>query len=104
MKKLLPAVAELALAAGIANGASAGSLSIPRFPSEPTYQTVADMQMKVWSNGSVNLREKPTTKSKILAKLKPGTPITVTEKVAGGLWAHVKVNGMEGYIDSRLIE
>jgi uncharacterized protein YgiM (DUF1202 family) len=61
------------------------------------------MQMKVWSNGSVNLRAKPTN-SKVLAKLKPGTPITVTEKVGGGLWAHVIVNGMDGYVDSRLIE
>jgi uncharacterized protein YgiM (DUF1202 family) len=86
------------------NGALAGTLSIPRLPVEPTYRTVVDIQMKIWSNGSVNLREKPTTKSKVLTKLKPGTPITVMEKVEDGLWAHVKVNGMEGYIDSRLIE
>jgi uncharacterized protein YgiM (DUF1202 family) len=104
MNKLLSAGMVLIAGASIAQGASAGSLSIPRLPTEPSYQTVADMQMKVWSNGSVNLRAKPTTNSKVLAKLKPGTPIKVTEKVAGGLWAHVMVNGMDGYVDARLIE
>ena len=104
MDKILVAVMTLAFAVGTASSAFAGSLSIPRVPPNSLYQVAADVQMKVWSNGSVNLRAKPSTKSKILAKLKPGTPITVTDKVSGGLWAHVTVNGMKGYIDSRLIE
>ena len=104
MKGLSSVALGVAIAFGFAHGTFAGVMSIPTIQPAPMYQTVADMQMKVWSHNSVHLREKPTTKSKILAKLKPGTTVTVVEKVRGGLWAHVTVNGMEGYIDSRLIE
>ena len=104
MNKCLSAVFASTAVFSFAYGTYAGTMSIPPVPLAPMYQTVADIQMKVWAAGGANLRAMPTTTSKILAKLPTGTKVTVIEKVAGGSWAHVKVNGKEGYIDSRLVE
>jgi uncharacterized protein YgiM (DUF1202 family) len=104
MNKLNAAALALATALTLGHAAFAGTMSVPPVPLSSMYQTVADIQMKVWAAGGANLRAMPTTSSKILAKLPAGTTVTVIEKVAGGSWAHVKVNGLDGYIDSRLVE
>jgi len=85
------------------SGAWAATLSMPAAPAAPALHTVADMQMVV-SNAYAHLREKPTTKSKLLGTLNKGTKVDVVEKVEGGKWAHVKVNNMEGYISANLLK
>ena len=98
----LPA-ASVAAAILIISNASAATLRIPLVPAEPAVQTLATMEMEV-AHSYANLREKPTTHSKLLAKLNHGTKVEVIEKVAGGKWTHVKVNGMEGYISTNLLK
>lgn len=86
------------LTAGVAHA----TFLMPAVPSMPALQTIAEMQMTV-SSKYANLREKPTTSSKILEKLNNGTKVDVIGKVAGGKWAHVKVDNMEGYISTKLL-
>jgi uncharacterized protein YgiM (DUF1202 family) len=103
MRKFSSAVIVLASSIVMAGAASAASISVPNVPAKPAFQTVADKQMVV-SHPYANLREKPTTSSKLLGKLDKGTKVDVIEKVAGGKWTHVKVNNMEGYIATNLLK
>ena len=98
--------ATLALAANLAvlGQASAGMI-VPPLAMAPAVETIADVEMTVSNQyGYANLRQKPTTSSKLLDKLPQGTKVTVIEKVAGGTWAHVKVGGKEGYIQAKLLK
>ncbi|HEX9449645.1 MAG TPA: SH3 domain-containing protein [Dongiaceae bacterium] len=100
-------VASLATAAlfasAVPQNASALSISAPQVAPASAAITVADMQAVV-SHAYAHLREKPSTNSKILAKLNKGTKVDVIEKVEGGKWAHVKVNNLEGYIATNLLK
>jgi uncharacterized protein YgiM (DUF1202 family) len=60
------------------------------------------MQMTV-AAPYANLREKPSTSSKILTKLSQGTKVDMVEK-ASGRWVHVRANNMDGYIDQKLLK
>ena len=100
--RMIPLAAVLLAAATLTGQASAVTFPNPTAPAMPGFVKAAAMQMEV-SNATANLREKPTTKSKILAKLKKGTKVDVVEKVAGGKWTHVKVENMDGYISSNLL-
>ncbi len=99
---MLAALVALALPAGTA---SAGLLATPALPQASVYQTVAAMQMTV-GHAYAHLREKPTSKSALLATLKQGTKVEVLDKVhnSKGEWAHVKVDGKEGYIAMNLLK
>ena len=97
------AAASVAVAFVISAGAQAATFPMPVAPAAPGFQVVASMQMEV-AHSYANLREKPTTHSKLLAKLDKGTKVDVIEKVSGGKWTHVKVNGMEGYISTNLLK
>jgi uncharacterized protein YgiM (DUF1202 family) len=97
MRYLTPTVAAFALAAALASSAIAAPMSNLPAPSAQGYQTVADTEMTV-SVTNANLRDKPTTYGKVLARVPQGTKVMVTETVAGGKWAHVKVNNLDGYI------
>jgi uncharacterized protein YgiM (DUF1202 family) len=63
----------------------------------------ADVMMVV-SHSYAHLRKEPNTKSAILTTLKKGTKVDVIEKVAGGKWAHVKVDKFEGYVAVSLLK
>jgi mannosyl-glycoprotein endo-beta-N-acetylglucosaminidase len=78
----------------------AGVLSIPKQPLPSPYIAVADKEMTV-TTASANLRDKASTKGKILAKLTHGTKVMVMG--TSGTWLHVKVNNMEGYVSSQLL-
>jgi len=93
----------VAAAIMISAGAQAATFPMPPAPAAPGFLVVADMQMEV-AHSYANLREKPTTHSKLLAKLDKGTKLDVLGKVSGGKWTHVKVNGMEGYISTNLLK
>jgi uncharacterized protein YgiM (DUF1202 family) len=100
-------VASLATAAILAIAAPqtafALSVSVPQIAPATGAITVADTQAVV-SHAYAHLREKPSTSSKILAKLNKGTKVEVIEKVEGGKWAHVKVNNLEGYVATNLLK
>lgn len=51
---------------------------------------------------TVNLREKPSTNSKTLAKLKLNDEVTVLEKI-NSVWSKVKVDGKTGYVSTDLL-
>ena len=92
----------LALSAGTA---FAGIITAPALPAGSSYLTTAaaTTQMTV-SHSYAHLREKPTTKSALLATLKHGTKVEVLDKVDDGKWTHVKVAGKEGYISTSLLK
>ena len=92
----------LALSAGTA---SAGIITVPALPAGSSYLTITATatQMTV-SHSYAHLREKPTTKSALLATLKHGTKVEVLDKVDDGKWTHVKVAGKEGYISTSLLK
>ena len=93
-----------AISAVVLTGASqAASLQSPLPTLNATTQTAADMTMVV-AHSYAHLRKEPNTKSEILATLKQGTKVDVIEKVAGGKWAHVKVDKLEGYVAVSLLK
>ena len=96
------AVALVAFAVGTGSS-TALMFSTPIPALKSSFQTVADMQMKV-AVKSARLRAKPTTSSAQLASLKRGTLVDVIEMVEGGTWAHVKVKGLEGYVSANLLK
>ena len=104
MKKFV----SLSLAAAIA--VMLGSAAEAASPQTPTPATGAAMSLRtantamVVSHATAHLRKSPNTKSPILATLKRGTKIEVIGKVAGGKWAHVRVNKHEGYIALSLLK
>jgi uncharacterized protein YgiM (DUF1202 family) len=95
----------LAIAASLmlVGAASAADIAAPAAPTVATVHTVADQQMEV-TNGYAHLRSKPTTHSAKLATLKKGSKVDVIELVENGKWAHVRVNGKEGYISANLLK
>ncbi|MEA2780105.1 MAG: hypothetical protein QOK29_1649 [Rhodospirillaceae bacterium] len=103
MRKLYSAIAMPIAALAISAAATAATFPVLPIIKGDGFRTVADMEMTV-ANEYANLREKPTTSSKLVTKLTKGTKVTVIEKVAGGKWAHVKVNNMEGYVATRLLK
>ncbi len=97
MRNLTSGLTAFAVAIAVASAALAAPISNPSAPSAQGYQTVAVTEMTV-SVTNANLREKPTTSSKMLAKIPRGTKVMVTETVESGKWARVKVNNLDGYI------
>jgi hypothetical protein len=97
-------VVPVLVSAAFATGGASASMLHTAMPSvtSPSVQTVADMQKTVSVSAAV-LRAKPTVASAKLAVEKKGTVVDVIEMVDSGAWAHVKVNGKEGYIASRLL-
>jgi len=71
MRNSCLAAASVAVAIVISAGAQAATFSMPAAPAAPGFQVVASMQMEV-AHSYANLREKPTTHSKLLAKLDKG--------------------------------
>jgi uncharacterized protein YgiM (DUF1202 family) len=103
MRKLV-SLSAMALSAVLFAGAAeaASPQSAPAATSVTVVRT-ADMTMVV-NHSYAHLRKEPNTKSDILATLKKGTKVDVIEKVAGGKWAHVKVDKFDGYIAASLLK
>ena len=99
-------LAATAILLGLSAGtASAGIIATPALPASGGYLTVAATTTTMTvSHAYAHLREKPTTKSALLATLKHGTKVEVIEKVDNGKWSHVKVAGKEGYISTSLLK
>jgi uncharacterized protein YgiM (DUF1202 family) len=46
-----------------------------------------------------NVREKPNSTAKILTTAHRGRLVTMIGTTNGGAWAHVKIGGLDGYMD-----
>jgi uncharacterized protein YgiM (DUF1202 family) len=103
MRKLVSYSAMVLSAVLFAGAADAASpQTAPSTPATTVVRT-ADVTMVV-SHSYAHLRKEPNTKSEIVATLKKGTKVDVIEKVAGGKWAHVKVDKYEGYVAVSLLK
>jgi uncharacterized protein YgiM (DUF1202 family) len=104
MKKIVSLSAAAITALMLTGAAQAAS---PQTPPQSAGATVsvptADVMMVV-SHGYAHVRKDPNTKSQVLATLKKGAKVDVIEKVAGGKWAHVKADKVEGYIALSLLK
>lgn len=104
MKKIV-SLSAAALAAVLLTGtAQAASPQAPAQPATPSVSAATADVMMVVSHGYAHLRKDPNTKSQVLATLKKGAKVDVIEKVAGGKWAHVKADKLEGYIALSLLK
>jgi len=105
MRLTLPAAWACAVLATSIGTASAAMISTTPAPDKAAVVRVADTEMTVQNSyGYANLRAKPSTSSKLVQKLQQGTKVTVIEKVSNGAWTHVKVNGKEGYVQTKLLK
>jgi SH3 domain-containing protein len=103
--RMMRAVAYLTVVAlaGLVQPAAA-ALSPPHLlPAMPGVSAIAETQMEV-SGPYANLRAKPTTQAKLLAKLDHATKVEILGKVEHDRWYHVKANGIEGYIRADLLK
>jgi Bacterial SH3 domain. len=95
----------VAIAMGITSIASLGSvrqrLSDPRLRAAALLQNVADQEMTVVGT-AVNVRQHPTSNSKVLTKLNNGAKVMAVG--SSGSWTRIKINGMDGYISTRFLK
>jgi len=104
MKKIVSLSAAALAAIMLSAGAEAASPQVPSQPAGTSVSVPTADTMMVVSHGYAHLRKDPNTKSQILATLKKGTKVDVIEKVAGGKWAHVKADKLDGYIALSLLK
>jgi uncharacterized protein YgiM (DUF1202 family) len=98
MRSLLAAVV---MASASVASVHAGMLTIPVQPLHSGALLVADQEMTVAGN-AVNLREKPSTKARVIIKLNAGTKVTAIG--ASGSWTHVKYLDLDGYVSSKFLK
>jgi uncharacterized protein YgiM (DUF1202 family) len=92
MRRFLPIAVVLATLAGAsAAQAQSGSVgtNVGTSMSEPMVVTT--------DNGNVRMQPNPT--SKILTLVPKGYHVTMIGTANGGAWAHVTVDGLDGYMD-----
>jgi hypothetical protein len=103
IRPAVPLTIAVALAGMLAHGALAAPLAPGRPPAMTGLLAVADTQMEV-AGAYANMRAKPTTQAKLLAKLNHATKVDILGKVEHDRWYHVKANGIEGYIRADLLK
>jgi uncharacterized protein YgiM (DUF1202 family) len=101
MRVLMVAVVMGATSIASLGVAQAAPLGTPVFTAPSLLQKVADQEMTVVGT-AVNVRQKPTTNSKVLIKLNSGSKVTAVG--SSGSWTRVKINGMDGYISTRFLK
>lgn len=73
-------------------------------PAASTTPTETPQPLIAWvqtPSGSLNLRQEPNSKARILATIKPGTQVTVV--LSGGEWSKIAHGTQEGYVMSRFL-
>ena len=68
----------------------------------PVPALAADAYVKYTNSGRINVRSAPTAQSQRIDSLDPGTPVQVDW--IEGSWAHITVNGMQGYMSMNYLE
>lgn len=88
-----------ALAAIVAASVSfAAPISAARTPAAVTgLELVQDLTMTVVMNGT-QVMEEPVSFGKAISILDAGAKVTVMNTTANGAWAHVRANGVIGYV------
>ena len=81
--------------------ARAAPLGTPVFAQPSLLQNVADQEMTVVGT-AVNVRQHPTSNSKVLMKLNSGAKVMAVG--SSGSWTRIKINGMDGYISTRFLK
>ena len=97
MRNILP-VAVLALTVAMAGGAQAGSTSAPSGNAGTNVGDSLDESMVVTADNG-NVREQPNAQAKLLTTVPHGERVVMIGTANGGAWAHVMVNGVDGYMD-----
>ena len=97
MRNILP-VAVLALTVAMAGGAQAGSTSAPSGNAGSSVGDSLDEPMVVTADNG-NVREQPNAQAKLLTTVPHGERVVMIGTANGGAWAHVMVNGVDGYMD-----
>ena len=92
MRKVLSiAVLAAGLAvAGTAHAQSVGTNVGPEHPNQPMVVTADNGNLRTGPNAGLR---------KILTKVPHGQTVTMIGTANGGAWAHVTVNGLDGYMD-----
>jgi uncharacterized protein with FMN-binding domain len=89
----------------LTGGASAGLMFMSPVTPAPSLVPAAYVEMIVSDrSGYANLRQRPTTHSKLLYKLPQGTTVVIVGKVSHGSWLHVRFGDTEGYIEAALLK
>lgn len=105
MRKTLVIAAAFSAIAALSGNASASLLKTPSITVAGPLSTVADVEMMVSNKyGYANLRQGPSTSTKLLDRLPEGTKVMAIEKVANGSWIHVVVGAKDGYIQAKLLK
>ncbi len=105
MRKSLMIAAALSAIAAWSGNASATLMKAPPVAVARPLLAAADVEMTVSNKYHyANLRQGPSTQTKLLDRLTEGTKVIAIEKVAGGAWIHVKVGDKEGYIQAKLLK
>ena len=97
MRNILP-VAVLSLTVAMAGGAQAGSTSAPSGNAGTNVGDSLDESMVVTADNG-NVREQPNAQAKLLTTVPHGERVVMIGTANGGAWAHVMVNGVDGYMD-----
>ena len=93
-----------ALTGLLVQAASAAPSPPRRLPGTPGLSTVAEATQMEVAGPYANLRAKPTTQAKLLAKLDHAAKVDILGKVEHDRWYHVKAHGVEGYIRADLLK
>ena len=101
MRVLMVALVMGATSIGSLGIARAAPLGTPIFAPPSLLQNVADQEMTV-TGTAVNVRQHPTSSSKVLTKLNSGAKVMAVG--SSGSWTRVKINGMDGYISTRFLK
>ena len=97
MRNILP-IAVLALIVAMAGGARAGSTSAPSGNAGTNVGDSLNEPMVVTADNG-NVREQPNAQAKLLTTVPHGERVVMIGTANGGAWAHVMVNGVDGYMD-----
>ncbi|HZT18383.1 MAG TPA: SH3 domain-containing protein [Dongiaceae bacterium] len=100
MRKLLP-VAVLAAGAVVAGSAMAEDYYARQYDTGGTTSAISRSMSEpmIVDVDRGNLREQPNAQANILSTLPRGQQVTVIGTANGGGWAHVLVDGLDGYMD-----
>ena len=101
MRNILP-VAILALTVAMAAGAQAESPSAASGSVGTNVGNSLDEPMVVTADNG-NVREQPNAQAKLLTTVPHGGRVVMIGTANGGAWAHVKVDGLDGYMDLVLL-
>jgi len=105
MRRIPVIVAAISAIGAAAGNASAGPMTALPIPIERPILSVAYTELIVDNTyGYANLRDRPSTSGKIVARLARGTTVLVMGKTRSGSWFHVRTGDRTGYIKANLLK